>query len=178
MIKNYFVGSAAPFLCPLAPVMQQLAPGNEQEFFPEGLFYSSKEKAAAFFNASVETLDAWIAKGIIHPIKRGRVYFFSVAGLALALNDPRIQSFMLRKRQQVPMAKKQKPLRVKYWVLPPENGKSALLFMRVHFLGRNFVWFCPSWAAKDPKELQKLINTILGLYLKIQSEKPLIYEIH
>jgi len=75
MFKHYFEVEepAAPFQCPLAPFTQLLSAAfgriSDMDFFPEGLLFLSIVKASAFFNASAETLDKWIVKGLIIPYK-------------------------------------------------------------------------------------------------------------
>ena len=146
-----FPKSAAPFRCPLAPFVQQLSPAfrrvSDLEFFPEGIFLTSKEKAAGFFSASVDTLDKWIAKGLITPYKRGRVYFFPVSGLAQALNHPGIMAFVRKKAMAPRVEKKSKPSgnnEVKYWIEPAPDGK--FMFILIRFRGINITWFCKAIA--------------------------------
>jgi hypothetical protein len=164
-----FPFSAAPFLCPMAPFTQQLSPAfgriADMEFFPEGLFLSSKTKACAFFGASVETLDKWIAKGLISPYKRGRVYFFSISGLVQAMNDPRIMGFIRKKRVELAfgLKRKSKPdTTVKYWVWPYPAGK--FMYVRIRYRGINIVWFCLPSVADDQKELEGFISDVITFF--------------
>jgi hypothetical protein len=174
-----FPSSAAPFQCPLAPFTQQLSPAfgriADVEFFPEGLFFSSKVKASSFFNASVETLDRWIAKGLITPYKRGRVYFFPIAGLAQAMNNPLISEFLKKKAITQKSAKKgksQNVTRVKYWMIP--KGKS--MFVCIRYRGVNIVWLCDPSFATDRKELEGFISDVIRLYVKCQTLDSSSYE--
>lgn len=170
-----FPSPAAPFRCPLAPFSQQLCPvltNKDIEFFPEGLFITSKEKAADFFGASVDTLDVWIAKGLIQPKKRGRIYFFPVKGLTAALNFPQIREFIRKKATAVPVAKKESnPVaNIKYWLLPQPGGK--FMYVRIRYKGVNIVWLCLPSVADDQKELEGFISDVITLYRKTQSMKP------
>jgi hypothetical protein len=178
---NYFnvQAPAAPFQCPLAPFTQQLSPAfgriADMDFFPEGLFLSSKVKAAAFFDASVETFDKWIARGLITPYKRGRVYFFPISGLAQAMNNPMILDFM-KKKALMPKSTKGKKskafAKVKYWMIP--KGKS--MFVCIRYRGVNIAWLCDPSFASDRKELEGFISDVIKLYVKCQSLKSFPYE--
>lgn len=179
-MRNFLKDSAPPFQCPLAPFVQQLSPAfghtTDLEFFPEGLFLSSKVKASAFFNASVETLDRWIAKGLVKPYKRGRVYFFPVEGLALAMKQPRIISFIKRKKLLTTSFKRRKTAtgnEVKYRLLPAPGGN---LFVRIRYRGINIVWFCQPSVVEDKKELENSISDVINLYIKCHPVNSWSYE--
>jgi hypothetical protein len=169
-------GNAAHFLCPFTPFSQQLCPVfNDQdiEFYPEGLYVTSKEKAADVLGASIDTLDTWIAKGLIHPEKRGRNYFFSIAGLTAALNYPQIRDFLKKKATAAPVAKEKKSnhaANVRYWLLPQPGGK--FMYVRIRYKGEDIVWFCLPSVADDPKELEDFISDVITLYRKTKSMKP------
>jgi hypothetical protein len=171
---------AAPFGCPLAPFVQQLSPAfgrvSGLEFFPEGIFLTSKQKAAGFFNASVDTVDKWIAKGLIKPYKRGRTYFFPIEGLALALNEPQIRAFIKRKALWPAMfrRRKQAPNLVKYWTIAVPG--SRFMYLRIRYRGINIVWFCLPSVAEDKKEMESFISDVITLYFKCQTLKPSGYE--
>lgn len=177
-----FSNPAAPFQCPLAPFAQQLCPASgrisDMEFFPEGLFLTSKAKAAAFFEASVETLDAWIAKGLITPYKRGRVYFFSIQGLARAMNDPRIMAFIKKKAlEKASGKKKNKPFpksRINYWVIP--IPRSELMFLLIRHKGIYISCPCTSAAVKDEKFRKAFIAEMISLFRLCRPLKSSSYE--
>jgi hypothetical protein len=174
--------SAAPFQCPLAPFTQQLFPAfgriADMDFFPEGLFLSSKAKAAAFFDASVDTLDEWIAKGLITPYKRGRVYFFPIAGLAQAMNDPRIMAFVRKKAlEKLSGIKRKKPVsnpKINYWVIPIPGSK--LLFLLIRHKGIYISCPCTSAAIKDEKFRKAFIAEIISLFRLCLPLKSSSYE--
>lgn len=177
MIRHYFEvqGTAAPFLCPLAPLSQQLCPvltNKDIELFPEGPFVTSKEKAADFFGASVDTLNVWIAKGIIQPHKIGGIYLFPIKGLVAALNYPQIREFIRKKATAAPVAKKESnPVtNVKYWLLPQPGGK--FMYVRIRYKGINIVWLCLPSVAEDKKELEEFISEVITLYRETQSMNP------
>jgi len=173
---------AAPFQCPLAPFTQQLSPAfgriSGMDFFPEGLFLSSKAKASAFFDASVDTLDKWIAQGLITPYKRGRVYFFPVATLAQAMNNPRIMAFIKKKALETALGKKRKkPVsksRVSYWVIPIPG--SELMFLLIRHKGKFIAFPCTSMVLKDEKFRKAIIAEIISLFRLCLPLKSSCYE--
>ena len=159
MFKNYLLVEkpAAPFQCPLAPFTQPISPAfgriSDMDFFPEGLFLSSKVKASAFFDASVETLDKWIAQGLITPYKRGRVYFFPISALARAMNNKEIMAFIKKKALETASGKKRKkPVsksRVNYWAIP--IPRSELIFLLIRHKGSYIAFPCTPSVLRDEK---------------------------
>lgn len=166
--------SAAPFYCPLAPFsLCPVLTNPGIEFFPKGAFITSKEKASELFGASVDTLNVWIAKGIIQPQKVGGIYFFPLAGLAAALNHPQIIEFLKKKTLAAPVVRKVKAnsvANVKYWLLPQPGGK--FMYIRIRYKGEDIVWFCLPSVADDQKELEGFISDVITLYRKTKSMKP------